>query len=102
MPVIGKAGSKLFASNVTLTDDGNPPEFTQWSDSELFGSDKAYLMSIDRVEDNGLTIYGKFHSDRWGNLQCETTSQPEIVSHRTKRPTSDASCGFRVANAHCC
>jgi hypothetical protein len=58
----------LFASDTTLTDDGNVREFTQWSDSELFGNDKAYLMSIDRVEDNGLTIYGKFHSGRWGEF----------------------------------
>jgi hypothetical protein len=58
----------LFASDVTLTDDGNANDFTQWSDSELFGEDKAYLMSIDRVENNGLTIYGKFHSDRWGEF----------------------------------
>src|SRR5260221_14219966 len=58
----------LFANGAELTDDGNANNFTQWSDSELFGKSKAYLMSIDRVEDNGQTIYGKFHSDRWGEF----------------------------------
>jgi len=44
-------------------------DFTEWSESELFGDSKAYLMSIDRVEDNGLTLYGKFHSDQWGEFE---------------------------------
>lgn len=60
---------KLFASGATLTDDGDQHDFTEWSDSELFGKDRGYLMSIDRVEDNGLTIYGKFHSDQWGEFE---------------------------------
>jgi hypothetical protein len=59
---------KLFAKGAMLTDDGTVREFTHWSDSELFGKRKAYLMSIDRVEDDGLSIYGKFHSDRWGEF----------------------------------
>jgi hypothetical protein len=59
----------LFATGATLTDDRGEQEFTQWSDSELFGNDKAYLMSIDRVEDDGLTIYGMFHSDQWGEFE---------------------------------
>lgn len=57
-----------FADGAALTDDGNPHDFTAWSDSELFGKDKAYLKSIERVEDNGLTLCGKFHSDRWGKF----------------------------------
>ena len=56
----------LFASGdatgATLTDDGDVRDLTEWSDSELFGASKSYLMSIDWVEDNGLTVYGKFHS----------------------------------------
>ena len=60
---------RLFADGAILTDDDNARDFTEWSDSELFGTDKAYMMSIDRVEENGLTIYGKFHSDRWGEFE---------------------------------
>jgi hypothetical protein len=57
-----------FAQGATLSDDGNARDFTELSDSELFGKDKAHLMSIDRVEDSGLTLYGKFHVDRWGEF----------------------------------
>jgi hypothetical protein len=60
--------SALFADSITLSDDGTARDFTQWSDSELFGKNKAYLKSIDRVGDNGLTLYGKFHSDRWSEF----------------------------------
>lgn len=58
----------LFAKDVTLTDDGSARDFTHWSDSEFFGKDKTYLKSIDHVEDDGLTIYGRLHSDKWGEF----------------------------------
>jgi hypothetical protein len=29
----------------------------------------AYLASIDKVEDGGLTIYGGFHSDQWRDFK---------------------------------
>ena len=35
----------------------------------FFGSSLAYLASIDKVEDRGLTIYGRFHSDQWGDFK---------------------------------
>lgn len=59
---------RLFAPNAVLTDDGNPRDLEQWSDSELFGASRGYLMSIDRAADDGLTIYGRFHSDQWGEF----------------------------------
>ena len=37
--------------------------------TEFFGSSIAYLASIDKVENGGLTIYGKFHSDQWGDFK---------------------------------
>jgi hypothetical protein len=58
----------LFITDAILTDDGSPHDFTEWSDSELFADSASYLTSIDRVEDNGLTVYGKFHSARWGDF----------------------------------
>jgi hypothetical protein len=59
---------KLFADDTALTDDGNQHDFRQWADREFFGSSKTYLKSIDRVEDNGLTLYGRLHSDQWGEF----------------------------------
>ena len=59
----------LFSDKSELIDDGNPQDFKEWSQRELFGSSVAYLASIDKVEDGGLTIYGKFHSDQWGDFK---------------------------------
>jgi hypothetical protein len=55
---------ELFSHNPALTDDGNPHDFTKWCERELFSSSLAYLASIDKVENDGLTIYGMFHSDK--------------------------------------
>ncbi|MBX3085736.1 MAG: hypothetical protein KF716_29130 [Anaerolineae bacterium] len=63
-----QAWFSLFADDTVLTDDGSVRDFIQWSDSEFFGKTKAYLMSVDRVEDDGMTIYGRFHSDQWGEF----------------------------------
>jgi hypothetical protein len=60
---------ELFSYNTAITDDGNPHDFTKWCERELFGSSLAYLASIDKVEDDGLTIYGMFHSDKWGDFK---------------------------------
>jgi hypothetical protein len=59
----------LFSASPEFTDDGNPHDFTKWCESELFGSSMAYLTSIDKVEDYGLTIYAMFHSDQWGDYK---------------------------------
>jgi hypothetical protein len=59
----------LFSDKTKLADDGNPYDFSEWCERELFGSSIAYLASIDKVEDRGLTIYGKFHSDQWGDFK---------------------------------
>ena len=59
----------LFSDKAKLTDDGNTQDFKEWSERELFGSSVAYLASIDKVENGGLTIYGRFHSDQWGDFK---------------------------------
>ena len=64
---------KLFANDATLTDDGNPHDFREWADHEFFGTSRTYLMSIDRVENNDLTLYGKLHSDQWGEFDTFMT-----------------------------
>ena len=67
----------LFCDKAKLTDDGNPYDFSEWSERELFGSSIAYLASIDKVENGGLTIYGKFHSDQWGDFKTFMRSNVE-------------------------
>ena|SRR5215207_3630020 len=71
---------KLFSDNPMLTDDGNPHDFTKWCEAELFSSSLAYLASVDKVEDGGLTVYGKFHSDKWGD-STSTFSIPLSIKY---------------------
>jgi len=56
---------RSFSDNPAFTDDGISHDFTEWCEVELFGASLSYLISIVRVEDAGLTIYGKPHSDKW-------------------------------------
>lgn len=62
------AWMQLFAENTVLTDDGNRQDFVHWSDHEIFGKDTGELRTVDRQEDGGLTVYGKFRSSRWGEF----------------------------------
>jgi len=50
----------LFSNNPKFTADGNPHDLAKWCERELFGSSKAYLATIDKVGNGGLTIYGGF------------------------------------------
>ncbi|HVC27672.1 MAG TPA: hypothetical protein VND40_05875 [Nitrososphaerales archaeon] len=59
---------ELF-SEPAFTDDGIPHDFAKWCEEELFGSAQAYIVSIDRVEDGGLTFYARYHSDKWGDFK---------------------------------
>lgn len=56
----------LFADNAELYDDGNKIDFKSFSESAL-GHER--FTSIDKVENNSLAIYGKFHSDHWGDFK---------------------------------
>jgi hypothetical protein len=55
----------LFAVDATLTDDGKPRSFTDFSDDAV-GHER--FTSIDRVDNDGFDVYGRFHSDRWGDF----------------------------------
>jgi hypothetical protein len=57
---------ELFTTKATLFDDGNKIDFRGFSESAL-GYER--FTSIDKVENEGLTLYGKFHSDKWGNFK---------------------------------
>ncbi|AXE31702.1 hypothetical protein DK842_18410 [Chromobacterium phragmitis] len=54
-----------FHPEATMTDDGLPANFLKFSEHAI-GHER--FTSIDRVENQGLDIYGGFHSDRWGDF----------------------------------
>jgi len=55
-----------FATGVELFDDGNPRDFARFS-HEALGHER--FTAIETVEENGLGIIGRFHSDQWGDFQ---------------------------------
>lgn len=59
----------LFSEKAAFSDDGIPRDLVKWCEEELFGSAQAYIISIDEVEDGGLTFYARYHSDTWGDFQ---------------------------------
>jgi hypothetical protein len=60
---------ELFAERAKFSDDGIPRDLVRWCEEELFGSSLAYIISIDKVEDGGLTFYARYHSDKWGDFK---------------------------------
>ncbi len=54
-----------FTPDAKLLDDGHSRDFRKFS-TEAIGHER--FTSIDKVEDNGLSVYGKFHSDTWGDF----------------------------------
>jgi hypothetical protein len=61
-----KAWFSLFTNNAELFDDGNKMNLRNFFEKAL-GHER--FTSIDKVEDGGLSIYGKFHSDQWGDFK---------------------------------
>ncbi|MBO9203336.1 MULTISPECIES: nuclear transport factor 2-like protein [Niastella] len=55
-----------FTPDAQLLDDGHPRDFQNFS-REAIGHER--FTSIDIVKDTGRSIYGKFHSDTWGNFK---------------------------------
>jgi hypothetical protein len=56
----------FFTPDAQLLDDGHPRNFESFS-TEAIGHER--FTSLDIVKDNGRSIYGKFHSDTWGNFK---------------------------------
>ncbi|MBS0028609.1 hypothetical protein ACTJJ0_19050 [Chitinophaga sp. 22321] len=56
----------LFTDPAELFDDGNKTDFKTFSANAL---GHEHFTSIDKVENNGLDVYGKFHSDKWGDFK---------------------------------
>src|SRR5262249_26197953 len=61
------AWSALFESNAELFDDGNLRSLEKFTKGAL-GHER--FTSIESVENNGLDVIGRFHSDQWGD--CRT------------------------------
>ncbi len=56
----------MFTTEAELYDDGNKMNFKAFFDKAM-GHER--FTSIDKVENNGLDLYGKFHSDQWGDFK---------------------------------
>lgn len=61
-----KAWFDLFTADAELFDDGNKMDFHSFF-KKAIGHER--FVSIDKVENEGLTVYGRFHSDQWGDFQ---------------------------------
>jgi len=61
-----KAWFALFTNDAELFDDGHKMNFKNFFEKAL-GHER--FTSIDKVENNSLDIYGKFHSDQWGDFK---------------------------------
>jgi hypothetical protein len=61
-----KAWSALFEPDAALYDDGNPRDLQKFG-MEALGHER--FTAIERVENNGLDLIGKFHSDQWGDFR---------------------------------
>ncbi|MGV3558717.1 hypothetical protein [Larkinella arboricola] len=57
----------LFSDDAVLLDDGKPRNFKKFS-TKAIQIEK--FTSIDKVEDNGTSVYGHFHSDVWGDFKA--------------------------------
>ncbi len=55
-----------FTADAALYDDGNKMNFKSFFDKAL-GHER--FTSIDKVENKGLDVYGRFHSDQWGDFK---------------------------------
>lgn len=56
----------LFTSDAKLFDDGNPRDFNKFI-KDACGHER--FTSIDKTENNGLHIYGNFHTESWGDFK---------------------------------
>lgn len=56
----------FFTDDAELFDDGNIRNFKKFT-TEAIGHE--HFTSIDKIEDNGTSVYGEFHSDTWGDFK---------------------------------
>ncbi len=56
----------LFTNNAELLDDGRPRDFNKFS-KEAMGHER--FLGLDRIDEEGTRISGRFHSDTWGDFK---------------------------------
>jgi hypothetical protein len=56
----------FLTDDAELFDDGNKQHFKSFFQKAL-GHER--FTGIDKVENNGLDVYGHFHSDQWGDFK---------------------------------
>ena len=61
-----KAWAALFETNAKLCDDGRPRNLEKFT-QEVLGHDR--FTSIDLVQNQGLDLIGRFHSEKWGDFR---------------------------------
>ena len=61
-----KAWGDLFVPNAIFYDDGNRRDLKVFT-KNVIGHEQ--FTSIDIVENDGLDVYGHFHSDLWGDFE---------------------------------
>ena len=61
-----KAWFAWFEPDAKLYDDGSPRDLKNFTD-DAFGHER--FTSIDRVDNDGLDLFGEFHSDQWGDFR---------------------------------
>lgn len=55
----------MFAEGASLTDDGHPRDLKDFS-THAIGDE--YFLTIDKVEDDGKTVTGHFHTKKYGEF----------------------------------
>lgn len=63
----------LFTTDAVLYDDGRKMDFRSFFDKAL-GHER--FTAIDKVEQDGLAVYGSFHSDQWGDFKTYFIFRP--------------------------
>ncbi|WP_326995209.1 hypothetical protein [Chitinophaga sp. 212800010-3] len=61
-----QAWTALFTADAEMFDDGRKIDLKSFS-NDAVGHER--FTSIDKVENSGLDVYGRFHSDRWGDFK---------------------------------
>jgi len=57
----------LFTASAQLYDDGSPRDFHDFSINAI---GYEYFLSFDKIENQGTTIYGHFHTDKYGDFKA--------------------------------
>ncbi len=64
-----KAWDALFAPGATFADDGREGSLATFTNG-AFGKGRERFTRIDKVENNGLDVFGQLHSDAWGDFKA--------------------------------